>query len=245
MTTPHESSRSGDLQVTFEIFPNSPSMFTFLATPSGCCGPYTFLWDFGDGNMYEGSQFWAHHTYKQEGIYTITLTATATIYSGDTVSVCAPLQIIEVQKQPILIDPSQNTCNHKNNLDVRIANVSSRLISCSNIEKKPLDDRFDELHFDAEKLILRLATVIAAHHIPENKKFIRLSVSTGSKKRTVVAKNKENSPLNINSYIGRKVILVTNLGPLSLCNIKSQGMLLEDLGILDKSFTNKKIILKG
>ena len=235
MKNPNDSPRPGDLQANFEIFQNTTNMFTFLADPSGLNSPYTFLWDFGDGHMYMGSELWTQHEYKEKGIYTVSLTITATIYSGDTVSVSAPTQILEApQNKDWLLtyqeDPLPNTLKQKDELDKQNLDLYITDAFSLHLQKNTQDDIFKGLCLDIDKLALRMATVIAADPIPENTNFLKLQVSTGSKKRTVITKHKE---LNLDSYIGRKVVLVTNLAPIALCEIKSQGLLLEDLGILE------------
>ncbi|MBX9924657.1 MAG: PKD domain-containing protein [Rhabdochlamydiaceae bacterium] len=242
MTGPNNFHKPGDLQATFAIFPNTPTMFTFLADPSGCDSPYTFFWEFGDGSSYIGSQLWAQHTYAEEGRYTVSLTATATIYSGDSVSVSAPSQFVDVKKAQLKEIPfiTQKPVSPKESTDIRMANVSSKQLTTTNNKKNINENIFEGLNLDVEKLNLRIATVIGTDPIPESDKFFKLHVSTGSKKRTVVAKVREDLKLNPNSYIGRKVILVTNLAPISLCNIKSQGLLLKDLGIWEANKNHGK-----
>lgn len=54
------------------ISPNSPVAFSASAT--GGTAPYTYSWNFGDGNMATGAN--PSHTYATAGSYTITLTTT-------------------------------------------------------------------------------------------------------------------------------------------------------------------------
>lgn len=81
---------------------------------------------------------------------------------------------------------------------------------------------------------LRCAQVIAAERIPKAKKLLKLQVDLGYEKRQIVsgiAKFYEPEQL-----IGRKVVIVANLTPVTLCGEESCGMLLaageEDVKVL-------------
>ncbi len=71
---------------------------------------------------------------------------------------------------------------------------------------------------------LRTAQIIACEKVPKAKKLLKLQVDLGYEKRQVVsgiAKFYEPEDL-----IGKKVIVVANLAPATLCGIESNGMLL-------------------
>ena len=71
---------------------------------------------------------------------------------------------------------------------------------------------------------LRTAQVIACEPVPKAKKLLKLQLDLGYEKRQVVsgiAKFYEPEEL-----VGKKIILVANLAPATLCGIESQGMLL-------------------
>ena len=71
---------------------------------------------------------------------------------------------------------------------------------------------------------LRTAKVIACERVPKAKKLLKLQLDLGYEKRQVVsgiAKFYEPEQM-----IGKKVIVVANLKPATLCGIESQGMLL-------------------
>ena len=71
---------------------------------------------------------------------------------------------------------------------------------------------------------LRSAKVTFAERIPKAKKLLKLEVDLGYEKRQVVSGiAKFYAPEDI---IGKKIILVTNLKPATLCGIESQGMIL-------------------
>lgn len=71
---------------------------------------------------------------------------------------------------------------------------------------------------------LRTAQVIACEKVPKAKKLLKLTVDLGYEKRQVVsgiAKFYEPQAL-----VGKKIIIVANLKPATLCGIESNGMIL-------------------
>ncbi len=71
---------------------------------------------------------------------------------------------------------------------------------------------------------LRAAEVIACEPIPKAKKLLRLQVDLGYEKRQIVSGiAKFYKPEDL---IGRKVVVVANLAPATLCGVESRGMLL-------------------
>ncbi len=71
---------------------------------------------------------------------------------------------------------------------------------------------------------LRTAQVVACERVPKAKKLLLLQIDLGYEKRQVVSGiAKFYSPEDM---IGKKVIVVANLKPATLCGIESQGMLL-------------------
>ncbi|MDX1995819.1 MAG: PKD domain-containing protein [bacterium] len=80
------------LNVSFTATENQPLTFDFQATAAGGTPPYTFAWDFGDGQTGEGET--TSHTYTQGGTFTVNLTVTdstaATANSQQDVTTNAP-----------------------------------------------------------------------------------------------------------------------------------------------------------
>ena len=71
---------------------------------------------------------------------------------------------------------------------------------------------------------LRSGQVVACERVPKAKKLLKLEVDLGYEKRQVVSGiAKFYAPEDI---IGKKIILVCNLKPATLCGIESQGMIL-------------------
>ena len=71
---------------------------------------------------------------------------------------------------------------------------------------------------------LRTAQVVACERVPKAKKLLKLEVDLGYEKRQVVSGiAKFYSPEDM---IGKKIILVANLRPATLCGIESNGMIL-------------------
>ena len=77
---------------------------------------------------------------------------------------------------------------------------------------------------DFEKLDLRLAKVIACEEVKRSKKLLKLTVSLGTEERTVVSGIK--NWYKPEDLIGKTVVLVANLKPVTLCGVESHGMIL-------------------
>ena len=74
------------------------------------------------------------------------------------------------------------------------------------------------------KVELRSAKVIACEPVKKAKKLLKLEIDLGYEKRTVVSGiAKFYKPEDL---IGRKIIVVANLKPATLCGIESNGMVL-------------------
>ena len=79
---------------------------------------------------------------------------------------------------------------------------------------------------------LRIAEVMEAEKVPGTDKLLKLTLSLGQERRTVVsgiAQSYEPGEL-----VGRKVVLVSNLKPAKLRGIVSEGMVLAALGDGDR-----------
>ena len=71
---------------------------------------------------------------------------------------------------------------------------------------------------------LRTAKVIACERVPKAKKLLKLQVDLGYEQRQVVSGiAKWYKPEDL---IGKKIILVANLAPATLCGVESNGMIL-------------------
>ena len=71
---------------------------------------------------------------------------------------------------------------------------------------------------------LRSAQVVACERVPKAKKLLKLEIDLGYEKRQVVSGiAKFYAPEEL---IGKKIIVVANLKPATLCGIESQGMIL-------------------
>jgi methionyl-tRNA synthetase len=77
---------------------------------------------------------------------------------------------------------------------------------------------------DFGKIDLRVAEVVAAEAVPKSKKLLKLTVSLGSERRTIVAGIAQHyAPADL---VGKKVVIVANLEPATLMGVQSQGMVL-------------------
>jgi methionyl-tRNA synthetase len=77
---------------------------------------------------------------------------------------------------------------------------------------------------DFAKVDLRLAKVVAAEEIKKSKKLLKLTLEVGEEARTVVSGIKQwYAP---DDLVGKTVVLVANLKPVTLCGVESRGMIL-------------------
>ena len=83
----------------------------------------------------------------------------------------------------------------------------------------------EEIAYDAfDKLDLRLAKVVACEEVKRSKKLLKLTVSLGDEERTVVSGIK--NWYKPEDLVGKTVVLVANLKPVTLCGVESHGMIL-------------------
>jgi methionyl-tRNA synthetase len=69
-----------------------------------------------------------------------------------------------------------------------------------------------------------LAKVVAAEEIKKSKKLLKLTLEVGEETRTVVSGIKQwYAP---DDLVGKTVVLVANLKPVTLCGVESRGMIL-------------------
>ncbi len=82
-----------------------------------------------------------------------------------------------------------------------------------------------------EALDIRVGTIEAVEDVPRSEKLVRLVVSFGDHRRTILAgmKNERSDPSEIR---GRQALFVVNLEPRALMGEVSEGMLF-DLGYAD------------
>ncbi len=77
---------------------------------------------------------------------------------------------------------------------------------------------------DFAKLDLRLAKVIACEEVKRSKKLLKLTLQVGDEVRTVASGIKAwYAPQDL---VGKTVVLVANLKPVTLCGVESRGMIL-------------------
>lgn len=80
---------------------------------------------------------------------------------------------------------------------------------------------------DFAKLDLRVAQIIKAEEIPNKDKLLKLTISLGEEKRTIVAGIKQY--YKSEELKGKKIIVIANLQPTTLAGVLSDGMLLAAL----------------
>lgn len=82
-----------------------------------------------------------------------------------------------------------------------------------------------------EALDIRVGTIEAVEDVPDSRKLLRLTVSFGDHRRTILSgmKGERPDPLEI---LGRQALFVVNLEPRKMAGEVSEGMLF-DLGFAD------------
>ena len=90
------------------------------------------------------------------------------------------------------------------------------------VQEKPAKPLIDFADF--EKIELKLAKVLACEKIEKSKKLLKLTVKLGEETRTVVSGIALHySP---EEMVGKKIVMITNLKPVKLCGVESQGMII-------------------
>ena len=88
---------------------------------------------------------------------------------------------------------------------------------------------------DFSKVDLRLAKIVACEEIKKSKKLLKLTVEVGSETRTVVSGIKQwYAP---DDLVGKTVVLVYNLKPVTLCGVESHGMILAASDATDENLS--------
>lgn len=86
----------------------------------------------------------------------------------------------------------------------------------------PKEELIDIEHF--KKIDLRVAEVLKAERLPDTEKLIKLEISLGEEKRTLLAGIAQH--YKPEELVGKKIIVIKNLQPRKMRGIESQGMLL-------------------
>ncbi|HET8984817.1 MAG TPA: methionine--tRNA ligase [Trueperaceae bacterium] len=104
------------------------------------------------------------------------------------------------------------------------------LVDDSDIPPAELEHKAEITINDFARVELRVVTVVAAEQHPNADKLLVLTVSLGGETRTVVSGIKAH--YQPEALVGKRLVLVTNLQPVKLRGIESQGMILaaEDEG---------------
>ena len=82
-----------------------------------------------------------------------------------------------------------------------------------------------------EALDIRVGTILKVEEVPKSAKLMRLLVSFGDHRRTILAGIKQERP-NAKELEGRQALFVVNLEPRKMAGEVSEGMLF-DLGFAD------------
>ena len=77
---------------------------------------------------------------------------------------------------------------------------------------------------DFKKLDMKIGEIISVEHVPKADKLLALQVDIGGKQIQLVAGLKHN--YNEEELKGKKIVVVTNLDPVTIRGVRSEGMLL-------------------
>ncbi|MBA7697664.1 Methionine--tRNA ligase [subsurface metagenome] len=92
-------------------------------------------------------------------------------------------------------------------------------------QRKVKEDKSNIISYDEfKKIDLRVGKVISAEEMSGTDKLLKLEISLGEEKRTIVAGVKKH--YSAEEILGKKIVIITNLQPVKLRGIESQGMLL-------------------
>jgi len=92
-------------------------------------------------------------------------------------------------------------------------------------QKEAKEDKVNFISYDEfKKIDLRVGKVISAEEVSGTDKLLKLEISLGAETRTIVAGVKKH--YSAKEILGKKIVIVTNLQPVKLRGIESQGMLL-------------------
>ena len=107
----------------------------------------------------------------------------------------------------------------------QIAAIEAKYAKPAEPETPALPPIKSEITYDEfDKLDLRLAKVVACEEVKRSKKLLKLTVSLGSEERTVVSGIK--NWYKPEDLVGKTVVVVANLKPVTLCGVESHGMIL-------------------
>ena len=91
-------------------------------------------------------------------------------------------------------------------------------------EEAPIEHKPEITIDEFDKVELRVGEVIACERVKKAKKLLVSQIKIGSEVRQIVSGiAKFYDP---EQFVGKKVVVVTNLKPVTLCGVESQGMIL-------------------
>ena len=131
--------------------------------------------------------------------------------------------------------------------------MSLSMVACGGAkEEAPAEDVIDiepkeEITFDDwMKMQFQVGEIIACEEVPKSKKLLCSQVKIGSQVKQIVSGIR--SAYSPEEMVGKKVLFVTNLKPVKICGILSEGMILvaeDEDGTLALTVTEKSDIKSG
>ena len=106
----------------------------------------------------------------------------------------------------------------------KAATVATQAAEAATTENKSEPAKPETTFEEFMKMDIRIGTILEAERVPKTDKLLKLLVSTGEEKRTIVSGIAAHyAPENI---IGQQVTLLANLAPRKIKGIESKGMIL-------------------
>ncbi len=132
---------------------------------------------------------------------------------------------------------------------IRLAQVAAFEKENGAAEEKKEEEKVEENYIsidDFAKVELKVGEIIACERVPKSSKLLHETVKFGNEVRSVVSGIAKH--YNPEDLVGKKVVFVTNLKPVKLCGVLSEGMILaaeDETGKLALVVSDKDDLLSG
>ncbi|MBQ8407203.1 MAG: methionine--tRNA ligase, partial [Clostridia bacterium] len=132
---------------------------------------------------------------------------------------------------------------------IRLAQVAAFEKENGVAEEKKEEEKVEENYIsidDFAKVELKVGEIIACERVPKSSKLLHETVKFGNEVRSIVSGIAKH--YNPEDLVGKKVVFVTNLKPVKLCGVLSEGMILaaeDETGKLALVVSDKDDLLSG
>ena len=108
---------------------------------------------------------------------------------------------------------------------IRAAQIASVAAPAEEKKEEKSEEKAPEISIDDfAKVQLRVGEIIACEKVPKSSKLLHETVKFGDEVRSVVSGIAKHYPPE--EMVGKKVVFVTNLAPVKICGVLSEGMIL-------------------